>query len=214
MATRRYEQTLRAESAEETRRRILDAVYERLRQAPAEAISMERIAKMAGVSRSTVYLIFESRAGLFDALAADLYDRAGYARLLEAVRVDDAWESVRGGIRAGVEIFAADRDVFRALHSMQDLDPEAVGGTIRRVEERRTEGMAWAARRLREQGYLRPEVSADEAAHVLWIQASFEAFDLLYTGRGLPAKTVADLLVAIAERSLLVDPRPQPSAGG
>lgn len=208
MATRRYEQRLRAESAEETRRRILDAVYERLREAPAEAISMERVAKMAGVARSTVYLIFESRAGLFDALAADLYDRAGYARLLEAVRVDDAWESARGGIRAGVEIFAADRDVFRALHSMQDLDPEAVGGTIRRVEERRAEGMAWVARRLREQGYLRPGVSADEAAHILWIQASFEAFDLLHTGRGLPATTVADLLVTIAERSLLADPRP------
>lgn len=165
------------------------------------------VARMAGVVRSTVYLIFESRAGLFDALAADLYDRSGYPRLLEAVRVDDAWESARGGIRAAVEILAADRDVFRALYSMQELDPESVGGTIRRSEERRAEGMAWAARRLREQGYLRPEVSTSEAAHILWIQASFEAFDLLYTGRGLPAKNVADLLVAIAERSLLADAR-------
>src|ERR671916_1420554 len=145
MATRRYEQKLRAESATETRRRVLDAVYERLREAPAEAVSVERVAKMAGVARSTVYLIFESRSGLFDALAADLYDRAGYPRLLEAVRVDDAWEAVSGGIRTGVEIFAADRDVFRALHSMEQLDPEAVGGTIRRIEKERAAGMAWGA---------------------------------------------------------------------
>ena len=207
MASRPYEQRLRAESAADTRRRILDAVYERLRDAPAEAVSLERVAKMAGVSRSTVYLIFESRAGLFDAFTADLYDRTGYARLLEALRVDDAWESVRGGIRAGVEIFAADRDAFRALHSMEALDPEAVGGTIRRIEERRAEGMAWAARRLRKQGYLRRGVSVNEAAHILWIQASFEAFDLLYTGRGLPAKKVADILVAVAERSLLAESR-------
>lgn len=208
MASRRYEQRLRAESAAETRRGILDAVYERLREAPAEAVSVERVAEMAGVARSTIYLIFDSRAGLFDALAADLYERTGYPRLLEAVRVDDAWESASGGIRAGVEIFAADRDVFRVLHSMEALDSEAVGGTIRRIEERRAEGMAWAARRLREQGYLRPGVSANEAAHIMWIQASFDAFDLLYTGRGLPAKKVADLLVAIAERSLLADPGP------
>lgn len=208
MASRRYEQRLRAESAAETRRGILDAVYERLREAPAEAVSVERVAEMAGVARSTIYLIFDSRAGLFDALAADLYERTGYPRLLEAVRVDDAWESASGGIRAGVEIFAADRDVFRVLHSMEAFDPEAVGGTIRRIEERRAEGMAWAARRLREQGYLRPGVSANEAAHIMWIQASFDAFDLLYTGRGLPAKKVADLLVAIAERSLLADPGP------
>jgi AcrR family transcriptional regulator len=203
MTSRRYEQRLRAESAAATRRRILDAVYERLREAPAEAVSVDRVAKMAGVARSTVYLIFGSRAGLFDALAADLYERSGYPRLLEAVRVEDAWESASGGIRAGVEIFAADRDVFRALHSMEGLDPEAVGGTVRRIEERRAEGMSWAARRLRDQGYLRPGVGVSEAAHILWIQASFDAFDLLYTGRGLSAKRVAELLVAVAERSLL-----------
>ena len=67
--------------------------------------------------------------------------------------------------------------------------------------------MAWAAHRLRQQGYLRRGVSATDAAHILWIQASFEAFDLLYTGRGLTEKKVADLLVAIAERSLLGAPR-------
>ena len=210
MPTRRYEQRLRAESVAETRRRILDAVYERLREAPTEPVGVGRVAELAGVARSTVYLIFKSRAGLFDALTADLYERSGYSRLLEAVRVDDAWESVHGGIRAGVQIFASDRDAFRALHSMEALDPEAVGGTIRRIEERRAEGMAWAARRLREQGYLRPGVSSSDAAHILWIQASFEAFDLLYTGRGLPAKKVADVLVAIAARSLLADPDPQP----
>jgi AcrR family transcriptional regulator len=203
MSPRNYEQRLRAESAAETRQRILDAVYERLREAPAEAVGMERIAQMAGVSRSTVYLIFDSRAGLFDALGEDLYERTGYARLLEAVRVEDAWESASGGIRAGVHIFAGDRDVFRALHSMQELDPEAVGGAISRIEERRAEGMAWAAGRLREQGYLRPGVGVAEAAHILWIQASFEAFDLLYSGRNLSARRVADLLVAVAERSLL-----------
>jgi AcrR family transcriptional regulator len=207
VARRHYEQRLRAESAAETRRRIVDAVYARLREAPAEPVSVELVAKLAGVARSTVYLIFDSRAGLFDALTADLYERTGYPQLLEAVRVEDAWESASGGIRAGVEIFAADRDVFRALHSMQQLDPEAVGGTIHRIEERRAEGMAWAARRLREQGYLRPALSANDAAHILWIQTSFEAFDLLYSGRGLPARRVAALLVAIAERSLLSDSR-------
>ena len=67
MATRPYEQRQRAEAAEQTRRRILDAVIERLRKAPAEPVSVDRIAEMAGVARSTVYAIFGSRAGLFDA---------------------------------------------------------------------------------------------------------------------------------------------------
>ena len=77
MAKRPYEQRLRARSAEETRRRILDAVYERLREAPAEPVSVERVARMAGVARSTVYLVFGSRAGLFDALGDDLLRQDG-----------------------------------------------------------------------------------------------------------------------------------------
>jgi hypothetical protein len=35
------------------------------------------------------------------------------------------------------------------------------------------------------------------------VVTSFESFDLLYTGRGLPTETVAELLIATAERALL-----------
>ena len=76
---RKYEQQLRAESAEETRRRILDAVARRLREAPTEPVSLDQVAKLARVARSTIYLIFGSRAGLFDAFTEDLADRTGSA---------------------------------------------------------------------------------------------------------------------------------------
>ena len=202
VATRKYEQRLRATAAEETRRRILDAVYERLRAAPAERISVDRVARMAGVARSTVYLVFGSRAGLFDALGDDLLRRAAYERLLAAVAHPDARETLRAGFRAGVDMFAEDRDVVRALHSMAALDEEAVGGAIRRIEEERTRGMARLARRLGEQGALRPDVTVDDAAHVLWLLTSFDAFDQLYAGRGLSAEETTRLLVEAAERSL------------
>jgi AcrR family transcriptional regulator len=72
MATRKYEQRLRADAAAETRRRILDAVYQWLRETPAEPVSIDRIARLARVARPTVYLVFGSRAGLFEAVGADL----------------------------------------------------------------------------------------------------------------------------------------------
>ena len=55
MVTRQYEQRARAEESERTRMRIIDAVFERLRDAPAEPVAVDRIATMAGVARSTVY---------------------------------------------------------------------------------------------------------------------------------------------------------------
>jgi AcrR family transcriptional regulator len=203
MATRRYEQRLRAQAAQETRRRVLDAVYDQLREAPAQPVSVDRIARTAGVARSTVYVIFGSRAGLFDAFSADLLERGGFHRVLDAIADRDPRVTVREGIAGGVHTFAAHRDVFRALVSMAQLDPDAVGGAMQRSDGRRARGMMRLARRLARHGLLRDGVGAKKAADRLWVLTSFDAFDLLYAGRGLSANAVARVLVDMAERSVL-----------
>jgi len=202
MTTRKYEQRLRAESAEETRRRILDAVCQRLRSAPAEPVSIDEIARMARVSRSTVYLVFGSRPGLFSALGADLLERGGFASMLAAAAHPDAREALRGAILGVAGMYAAHRDVLRALNSMAQLDADAVGGAVQKMDEGRVGGMAAQARRLAEQGILRADVTVDAATDLLCLLTSFDSFDLLYAGRGLPAAEAAELLTTAAERSL------------
>jgi AcrR family transcriptional regulator len=202
MATRRYEQRQRAEAAEQTRRRILDAVYERLRAAPTEPVALDGVARTAGVARSTIYLVFGSRAGLFDAVAADLLERGDFDSVIKAVADPDAREHLRGGIRGGMRAFAVDRDVYRVLFSTAPLDPEATGGAMQRMEDRRAGGMAYLAQRLADQGLLRSDVSVERAADLLWVLTSFDSFDLLYTGRGLPVDELADVLIDTAERTL------------
>ena len=59
------------------------------------------------------------------------------------------------------------------------------------------------ARRLARHGLLREGLTAKQAADRLWVLTSFDAFDLLYTGRGLSADAVARVLVDMAERSVL-----------
>jgi len=205
VTTRRYEQRARAESAERTRRRIVAAVLERLRRAPAEPVSIERIAAMANVARSTVYAIFGSRAGLFDAVGEALFERSGYALVVDAARHPDAREHLRSGLRAASGMFAADRAVLRALYSMAQLDEQAVGGAIGRWEAERAAGMKRLARRLGEEGELRPGVAVEHAEHVLWVLTSFESFDLLFTGRGLAPQAAAALLISTAEGALCAE---------
>jgi len=202
MATRRYEQRVRAQMAEETRRRVLDAVYDQLRAAPAQPVSVDAVARAAGVARSTVYVIFGSRARLFDAFSDDLLERGGFQRVLDAIADPDPRVHLRDGIRGGVHTFAAHPEVFRALFSMASVDPEAAAGAIGRSEEKRAAGMMRLARRLGRARLLREGVSVKKAADQLWLITSFEAFDLLYRGRGLSADAVAGILVEMAERSL------------
>jgi AcrR family transcriptional regulator len=202
MATRKYEQRLRAETAEETRRHILEAVYERLREAPSEPVSIDRIAQIARVARPTVYVAFGSRAGLFDAVGADLLQRGGFENMLQAAAHPDAREGLRGGIQGIVEMYATHRDVLRVLSSMALLDAAAVGGAIQRMEQGRAAGMGHLAQRLAEQGVLRPDIEPGQATDLLWLLTSFDSFHLLYTGRALSREETATTLITTAERSL------------
>ena len=207
MGKRRYRQQLRAETAEETRQRILDALYGLLRDQPAEPVSVEEIAQRARVSRSTVYLAFGSRSGLFDALTDRLLRGAGDDRIEEAVRHPDARETLRGGLEGGVRMYAAHHDVLRVLYAAGKLDPDGAGRAIARSERRRYQSMGWLADRLREQDHLRREIAPEQAAHVIWLLASFDAYDLLATGRGLDAEDVTHILTQTAEHALLTQAR-------
>ena len=99
-------------------------------------------------------------------------------------------------------MYAVDRDVHRILFSMAMIDPEVEAGAMQRMEERRSAGMAYLAPRLAEQDVLRPDLSAADAADMLFVMTSFDAFDLLYTGRGLPVDEVGRLLGGTAERAV------------
>ena len=127
---RKYEQQIRAETAEETRRRILGTVAQRLRDAPAEPLSLDEVAKLARVARSTIYLIFGSRAGLFEAFTEDLLARTGLTDLTKAVAHEDARRHMRDGIAAACRMYAQDLPVYRVLFSMNHVDPASVGGAV------------------------------------------------------------------------------------
>ena len=71
------------------------------------------------------------------------------------------------------------------------------------IEDGRRPGMVDLVARLAAQGYLRDGVSRNEAAQILTVITSFQAFDELFGGLGLPADTVAERLISMTERSIL-----------
>ncbi|MFG2007268.1 TetR/AcrR family transcriptional regulator [Spirillospora sp. NPDC048911] len=206
MAPRKYQQVLRAKAAEETRRRILDAVGQCLREAPTEQPSLGRVAELAEVSRSTIYADFGSRSGLFDAFVADLWERTGLGELGRAVGATDARDHLREGIRAASRMKGKELAVYRVLHAMDRLDPESAGGAVRHMEIDRRAGMQSLAEHLEREGELREGLTVDGAVDALWVLTSFESLDLLVTGRGHTVDEAADILVDMAERAVCRTP--------
>ncbi len=201
MDKRSYVQRSRAASSDATRRRILDAARKSLERGPVGALRVDEVARAAGVSRSTVYVLYGSRAGLFDALGRFLRDEAGFDELLAASQLPDALENLRTSQRAAVRMYAKVPDLARALFTLAAIDPDGVAA-VAAIEDGRRPGMARLARALREQGYLRDGITLDEATDILAVITSFQSFDELFTGSGLPPETVADRLIAMAERSV------------
>ena len=212
MDERRYRQTRRAEAAAATRARILEAARASVERGPVGALRVEEVAREAGVARSTVYLLFGSRAGLFDALARFLRDEAGFDSLIAASRLPDALENLRASQRAAVALYARLPDLARALFTLAAIDPDAVAA-VAAMEDGRRPGMERLAHALQAQGYLRDDIELDEAIDILTIITSFQAFDELFRCSGSSADVVADRLIAMAERSVC-RPSPGPSPSG
>jgi AcrR family transcriptional regulator len=93
-AKRRYRMTARAEAAAATRERILSAAAAVFWERPLMEISLEEVARRAGVSLPTVIRHFGDKAGLFAAAGEREYERVRQQRD----------EALAGDVRAAVRI--------------------------------------------------------------------------------------------------------------
>ena len=198
---RSYQQKARAESAADTRRRIIEVTRALLTRAPLENVSLPAIAAEAEVARSTVYAIFGSREGLMVAVAEDVLDRGGFARIGQALRGPDIVRGFETSMEVAMELYSQEHAVSQALFSLAAVDRDASSAAARFNFGRR-DGMRRIAQRMHDQSALRDDVTIDEAADMLWIITSFETFDQLYRGRSLTPAQVGERLMAITRRTL------------
>ena len=198
---RSYQQKARAENAAETRRRIIEVTRELLSRAPLENVSLPQIAERAEVARSTVYAIFGSREGLMVAVAEDLLDRGGFARIGRALAGPDVVRAFETSIEVAMDLYAQEDAVGQALLSLAAVDRDASSAAAR-LNQGRRQGMRRIAERMYEQGVLRDDVTIEEASDILWIITSFETFAQLYRGRRLTPQQVGERLLAITRRTL------------
>lgn len=191
----------RAESAEATRQRVLEAARGAILDGPVPQVSMGDVARRARVARSTLYASYGSHAGLIGAVLADAQFRAGFEQTLELINLPDAAEGIRRSLPEAARMYGADYELTRRIQLLAQLDPEVMTA-LTFAAKARAEGMLYQAGRLAEQGHLRDGVTQEEAAMLLDVLADFGTYDALHRTWGLDPVEIGEFMVAVANRLL------------
>ena len=135
------------------------------------------------------------------AVAEDLLERGGFARIGQALRGPDVVRAFEISIDVAMELYSQEEPVGQALLSLAAVDRDASSAAAR-LNFGRAQGMRRVAERMHEQSVLRDDVTVDEAADVLWVITSFETYAQLRRGRDLTPAQVGERLLAMTRRTL------------
>jgi AcrR family transcriptional regulator len=175
MTSRQYRSASRDTAAAKTRARIVRVAAKHLRSREGlQSLSLEAVAREAGVSRLTVYNQFGSRRGLLEAVFDDRARWGGLHRIAEAMAKRDS----RAALARVVEIFCAfwdfDSKALGRIHGASVADPE-LEESLRERNERRRKLLSTLLGRMGATGEIRPE-SLDDLTDVLFVLTSYPVF--------------------------------------
>lgn len=167
-----------------TRAAIIEAARLLLERDGFHAVGLGDVAKEAGVSRQAIYLHFESKVKLLEALIATLNSQY----VFPAFARSRIWEAASGmdALDAWVDIVALTTPpilaVVNALDAARRSDPEAEA-IWQGPAEGRYQDCLRITRWLEKDGTLAPGWRPAEAARFLWAMTSMRVFEDL-TSRG------------------------------
>ncbi len=187
---RHYDSPRRREQAEITRAAILEAAQRLFERDGFAATTMAAIAAEALVALKTVYVAFETKAGVLRALW-NLRLRGGREEVriaeqqwyVEALDDPDPERQLRlnaRNSRAGKLRIGALAEVIR---SAAQLDPD-ISALWERINTEYHANQRAIVERLHDKGALRPGLDVDRATDRLWTINHPNTWQLLVTGRG------------------------------
>jgi len=184
-----------------TRTRILNAAW-KLLETGGSKVRMSDIAKAAGVSRQAVYLHFPSRAELLVATTRHIDEEKDVdARLAASRSATSGRKRLELFIEAWGGYIPEIYGVGRALMAMQDDDEEARQAWEDRMQAVR-HGCEAAVQALAADGTLRPDLTTDAAADLLWTLLSVRNWEQLTRQVGWSQDDYIERIKDLAVRAL------------
>lgn len=188
---RRYDSSGRRERARQTRDQITWVAEQLFLAEGYAATTVTAIAAAAGVSVETIYKGFGGKPGLVRAIVerglagpgpVPAERRSDHIRDTEPDprRILSAWGSFTA------EIGPRTAPILTLARDAAASDPE-IAALLDEMSAARHERMTLNARGLANAGHLRPGLTPEQAADILWTYSSPELYELLVIRRGWPA---------------------------
>jgi AcrR family transcriptional regulator len=198
----------------QTHRRLLAATRELLEEQGFDALTMEKVAASAGVTRRAVYLHFESRCDL----VAELFEYVAEAEGLDA-SISPVWEAPDGPAALDAWAFhLADYHprilaVSRAMHGIWRSDP-GMAPHRKRIRTAKLEVCRRLAKRLHDDGVLAGGWTVTAAADMLDALATNDVIEALTVERGWSQKELAAGLARLFRSTFLAAEQRRRHSGG
>jgi AcrR family transcriptional regulator len=205
---RNYDATSRRERARQRRRDVVVAAQELFEADGFQATTISAVARRAGVSAESIYKGFGTKAALakavFDFVIVGDDEPVPLVERPEIRAIQDE-PDVRRKLRLYVDGLV-ERQTRAARVQLLIRDGRHSDDTLRAtwqtlLDERLT-GMTMFARHLLETGDLRPELTLDDVADLLWTYISVELYELLVLHRGWPPQRYGDHVAAAITAAL------------
>lgn len=196
-AQRSYDASRRRAQAQARRETVLVSARELFLRDGFARTTIAAIAKRAGVSQETVYKSFGGKAGLIE----ELYHVAllgegpvpAYERSDSLRSQADPHQVIRGWSHLATEVGPRVAAVQLLVRDAALIEPE-LQGLLDELDENRLSRMRENARFLESAGHLRPGVSAEHAADLMWTVTAPEMFELLVHRRGWSLDQYAEFI--------------------
>ena len=189
---RRYDSSGRRERARQTRDQIIGAAKELFLSGGYAATTVAAIAGAAHVSVETIYKGFGGKPGLVRAIVDK--GLAGQGPVPAEQRSDRIRDTEPDPHRIlavwgtfTTEIGPQTAPILTLAREAAASDPE-IAALLDELNAARHQRMTTNARALADAGHLRPGITPDEAADILWTYSSPELYDLLVLRRGWSAE--------------------------
>jgi AcrR family transcriptional regulator len=193
---RRYRLGKREASVARTRARILEAARAVLVHADFRGLSLDEVARTAGVTRVTIYNQFGTKVGLIEELFRDSGRRMKVLQVLAAFAQPDPRDALHALIRGNCRAWSRDRRVLQRVIALTVLDP-AARRVLAYFEGRRRHDIEVLVARLAAARMLASRVAPARVTSAVLALTSFQLYDQLVT-MGVAHAAIVELLTRMA----------------